>query len=228
MGVLATFSWLALPVPAGMAAPASPVLPWRYAGWLGKSGLFVKSTPQSLLILRVARHSPADLAGIVGPAPGPSRAAKGIPTEPEVLRILAINGRHPSELSARELAAAFDPGSAPRVAIILGRRGPADIEETREGPVLVDLVPPGSARAYQHAAARRWRKALEAAGRDPEIRSGVVARMLFDAQQRALEGEMARALEILAMVPREDPGHVRAVELSRQYERVTRQARRPD
>lgn len=223
----AALSWpLAASGPAE-AAPGGAVLSWRYTGWLGKSGMYVQSTPQSLLVLRVARQSPADVAGIAGPAPRPANLPKGNPTEPEVLRILAINGRAPSEMTSKDLLAAFKPGQAARVAVVLGRRGPADLIESREGPVLVDLMPPATARAYQHAAARRWKLALEAAGGNAAIRSAVVARMLFDAQQQALDGDMAQALKTLALVPRDDPGHDRAVELSRQYERVTRQARRP-
>lgn len=216
-----------LPASGAAAAAHGSVLPWRYAGWLGKSGMFVQSTPQSLLVLRVARNSPAALAGVEGPRPPSAKPARGGPAEGEVVRILAINGRAPSELSARELLAAFTPSRTPRVAVLLGRRWPADHDEYREGPWVIDLVPAASARAYQHATGRRWPKALEAAGGDPDIRSGVVARMLFDAQQRALEGNLDDAIKILAQVPADDPGHPRALELSRQYERVTRQARKP-
>ncbi len=213
---------------AAIAAPSSAILPWQYSGWLGKSGMFVQSTPQSLLVLRVARHSPAALAGVEGPAPKPARPAKGKPAEGEVLRILSINGRSPADLTARELKDTFAPvPAAGRVAVMFGRRGPGDLQEAREGPVLVDIFPPASGRAYQLAGERQWQRALEAAKGNQEIRSGVVARMLFDAQQQALSGNPSTALKVLALVPRDDPGHQRALELSHRYERVTREARRP-
>ncbi|MBM3270165.1 MAG: hypothetical protein FJZ01_21230 [Candidatus Sericytochromatia bacterium] len=215
LALVLAYGLAALPA---LAAPMGPVLRASFKGWLGNSGLHVQTTRQSVLVTHVAKGSAASLAGIAGVSGGPPTARTA-----QVLRILAVNGRPVATLTTRELREAF---REQRVTLVLGRRGPADLEEAREGPHVVELYPQPASRAFDMAARGQWLQALDVAKPDPAVRAAVVSRMLFEAQRLAGQGEPDRALKVLALVPRDEIGHDRALELARQYEKVSREARR--
>lgn len=210
---------LLLSAAPAVGAPPSPILRARFKGWLGPSGIHVETTPQSVLVTYVAKGSPAWRASITGQL-GKAGASSDAN---QVVRLLMVNGQPVSTLSTAQLRKAFQ---ASQVVLIMGRRGPADLEETRVGPLVVELAQAATTRALDLAGQGLWARALTAAKDDPASSEAVVSRMLFEAQRLAAEGDPGRARRLLALVPREATGHERAAELSRQYEKVTQEARR--
>jgi hypothetical protein len=187
--------------------------------------MFVQTTPQSVLLLRVAPQSPASRAGLSNVDRPPGGANR--PPAPVVVRLLSVNGRPVADLTTEELVGAFTPGAArDAVTLMIGRRGASDVEEGQIGPIVVQLVPSRAARVLNLVGQSQWQRALELAGPDADLRGAVVARMLFAAQRQALEGKPEVAVKILALVPLDDPDHDRALELTRHYERVSKEARR--
>jgi hypothetical protein len=204
----------------GFALPYGPIMKARATGYLGSSGLYVETTPQSLLVTRIAKGSPAAAAGLTLQAP-PQRSGK--PAAAPVFRILTVNGRPVADLTTAQLRGAF---RGHRVALVLGQRAATDVEERTQGPVVLELYPRAAARAYDMAGRGQWLRALDVAKSEPGLRAEIVSRMLFEAQRLASQGEPGQALKVLALVPRDEQGHDRALELSRQYDRVTREARK--
>lgn len=194
---------------APQAASNAPLLNFNFKGPLGSSGLYVETTPQSVLITRVSNGSPASRAGI---ASGAAAGRQG--QSPVVTRILVVNGRPIATLSRSDFLAAFFPAShSSAVTLVIGHRNPDDLDEARLGPIFLELASSERVRAFRLASTRQWGLALATAGSDGVLRADLISRLIFDARDRARSGQLQSALTLLALVRVDDPGYGTAVEL---------------
>lgn len=165
------------------------------AAELGRSGIHVERTPQSLLVTKLDANSPAALAHL--------------PTmDGRVMRVLYVNGVSALELMQKgELSSAFKARS---VLVTLGIREKDAPEERLAGPFVLDLVDSPQSRLKRLIASRQWLKVASLASSGqlrPEETEATWARVALEATHYARSEQWKQAIELGATIPVSDPSY---------------------